>query len=145
MKVRNRQDNDMDGQSVPPALRESRYLLPCPACDGMIHPSQVRFGAAKFPCPFCGARLRCVNLHRRMIWVASILGSGVIFHLCGKGGWDLIALALFGSLALFLVFQFAVDILFPNAARLERVPPEHPVVPDRSRFISLNLRDKPPR
>jgi hypothetical protein len=124
----------------------SRYSLPCPNCDAIIGPTQVPFESSGtpigFPCPACGARLRVVVLHKGMIWIASIIGSGVIFYLCGRRGWDLIALTLFGSLALFFALVFVMGA-FPAAVRLEQMPPEQPVASNRD--LSLNLKDKPPR
>jgi hypothetical protein len=112
----------------------------------MISPAQVPFESPGkergFPCPVCGARLSYTNLHNKMGWIVSVLGSGVIFYFCGKRGWDLIALTPFGSLVLFPVFLFVVGF-FPNTVKLEQLPPEPPVVSNRD--LSLNLKDKPPR
>jgi hypothetical protein len=147
VSVVNGQEDNPSPRSVPPALRESRYLSPCPVCNAVIHPSQISSSflhrSRGFPCPFCGARLHFTRSNDGRIWIISALGSGLIFHLIGRRGWDLLALALFGSIPLYLVILFLTEF-FTNSSRLEHMPPEQLPASNRRRYISLNLRGKPP-
>jgi hypothetical protein len=108
----------------------SRYDRECPACGGMISPSQIPIWESReFPCPRCGQLLRSNTSHLKWAWVLTLfLTIGACFLFGVRSSTAIVAL-LFSSVPL----SFVIYALFGLVS-----PPTLELVPTKRRLESKN-------